>query len=86
MALLKKKDKAVEDEAPPMEGRRYAGRKESLGYILYEASSYFNISAGGSEFLDRLVNINKKWQAILSPFMGVWVWNTPGDHPPKLIL
>ncbi len=51
--------------------RRYVGPTETVGYILFDASSRIPVTAD-NEFTDRILNIDKGVQAITTPIMALW--------------
>ena len=62
--------KSAEVQGPP-KGRRYVGTRETVGFILYEASREVAINPGG-EWVDRVLNISRLQQAVWGPLGTAW--------------
>ena len=54
------------------ENRRYVGRKETVGFVLWDAAQSFNINTYSSRFITNVVGVDLGLQAILSVINGVW--------------
>lgn len=64
-----------EESGAPMtfENRRYVGRKETVGFVLWDAAQSFNISSKyGDRFITNIVQIDLKLQLINQTINGIW--------------
>ena len=52
--------------------RRYVGTKETVAYILYDASQSLNINSYQERFLYDVIKIDFRYQAIQQSIAGVW--------------
>ena len=54
------------------ENRRYVGRKETIGFIMWDAAQSFNINLYSGRFITNVVGVDLGLQAILGVINGVW--------------
>lgn len=60
-------------EAKRMLNRRYAGTKETLGFVIWDAAQSFNImTAFGNRFITSIVGIDLGLQTIVNAINSVW--------------
>ncbi len=54
------------------ENRRYVGMKETIGFIVWDATQSFNINAYTNRFITNIVNIDLGYQTIAKTINSVW--------------
>ena len=54
------------------ENRRYVGRKETVGFVMWDAAQSFNIDAYADRFITNIVQIDLKLQLIDQTLNGIW--------------
>ncbi len=54
------------------ENRRYVDRKETIGFIMWDAAQSFNINLYSGRFITNVVGVDLGLQAILGVINGVW--------------
>lgn len=55
-----------------MENRRYVGKKETIGFVLWDASQSFNINLYTDRFITNIVQVDLSLQLIVQAVNGVW--------------
>lgn len=54
------------------ENRRYVGRKETVGFVLWDAAQSFNINEFADRFITNIVQVDLSLQMIEQTINGVW--------------
>lgn len=54
------------------ENRRYVGRKETVGFVLWDASQSFNINTYSGRFITNIVQVDLSLQLIVQFVNGIW--------------
>ena len=54
------------------ENRRYVGRKETVGFVLWDAAQSFNINMYSGRFITNIVQVDLSLQMIEQAINGVW--------------
>ncbi len=54
------------------ENRRYVGRKETVGFVLWDAAQSFNINTYSDRFITNIVQVDLSLQMIEQSINGVW--------------
>lgn len=54
------------------ENRRYVGRKETVGYVVWDMAQSFNINAYNSRFVTNILQIDMGLQEIFTVINGIW--------------
>lgn len=54
------------------ENRRYVGRKETVGYVIWDMAQSFNINAYNSRFVTNILQIDLGYQRIFTVINGIW--------------
>lgn len=54
------------------ENRRYVGRKETVGFVLWDAAQSFNINKYSTRFITNIVQVDLSLQMIEQAINGVW--------------
>ncbi len=54
------------------ENRRYVGRKETVGFVLWDAAQSFNINKYSDRFITNIVQVDLSLQMIEQTINGVW--------------
>lgn len=54
------------------ENRRYVGRKETVGFVLWDAAQSFNINKYSDRFITNIVQVDLSLQMIEQAINGVW--------------
>lgn len=54
------------------ENRRYVGRKETVGYVIWDMAQSFNINAYNARFVTNILQIDFNLQQIFTIINGIW--------------
>lgn len=54
------------------ENRRYVGRKETVGYVIWDMAQSFNINSYNSRFVTNILQIDLGFQEIFTVINGIW--------------
>ena len=54
------------------ENRRYVGRKETVGYVVWDMAQSFNINAYNSRFVTNILQIDMGFQELFTVINGIW--------------
>ena len=54
------------------QNRRYVGRKETIGFVLWDAAQSFNINTYSGRFVTNVLQIDLGLQAIEQTINGIW--------------
>lgn len=54
------------------ENRRYVGRRETIGYVLWDMSNSFNINTFSDRYITSILEVDLGYQAIVTFVNGIW--------------
>lgn len=54
------------------ENRRYVGRKETIGYVIWDMAQTFNIDGYSGRFVTNILQVDLQFQQIVTVVNGIW--------------